>query len=185
MKKSGIYITMLLMLGIGTLNTSCMGSWGLTKKVYNWNDTATGNKFVNNVIFYALNFIPVYAVSIFVDYAILNLVEFWTGSNPLAMGPNDKDSQLVKGKDGNKYEIVVTQNQYQITPLSGSENGKAVKVFFTPETQTWSLNKNNETTVLAKLLPELNKAEIYKLDGSVELVDLDKLDAKRIINSLN
>ncbi len=176
---------MMLMLGIGLLNTSCMGSWAITKKVYNWNDSATGNKFVNNVIFYALNIIPVYSATIFIDFVILNLIEFWTGSNPLAMGVNDIETQLVNGKDGNKYEIVVTQNQYQITPLTGNDNGKVVKVFFTPTTQTWSLNKNNTTTILAKILPEGNKAEVYKADGSVEIINANKLDAKLLINSLN
>ncbi len=185
MKKTGIYITMMLMLGIGTLNTSCMGSWSLTKNVYNWNDSATGNKFVNNVIFYALNAIPIYPAIVAIDFVILNLIEFWTGSNPIAMGVNDIEKQLVKGKDGNKYEIVVTQNQYQITPLTGINNGKVVKVFFTPTTQTWSLNKNNTTTILAKILPEGNKAEVYKADGSVEIINADKLNAKLLINSLN
>lgn len=183
MKKLGIYTSVALMLGMGTINTSCMGSWGLTKTVYNWNDGATGNKFVDNVLFYALCIVPVYPISVAVDFYILNLVEFWTGSNPIAMKPGEKETQLVKGKDGNKYEIVVTQNQYQITPLSGEQKGNTVKVFFTPENQTWNMNKNNTTTILAKIYPETNKAEVYKADGSVELVDLNQLNTKRILNT--
>lgn len=183
MKKIGIYSSIALMLGLGTINTSCMGSWKLTKTVYNWNDGATGNKYLDNLLFYVLCAFPVYEVSVAVDFVVLNLVEFWTGSNPIAMKPGDRESQLVKGKDGNKYEIVVTQNQYQITPISGEQKGKMVKVFFTPENQTWSINKNNTTTLLAKILPETNKAEIYKADGSVELVDLNQLNTKRILNT--
>lgn len=184
MKKLGIYTTVALMLGVGTIGTSCMGSWGLTKTVYNWNDGATGNKFVDNLLFYVfLGPIPVYGVSFTVDFFVLNLIEFWTGSNPIAMKPGEKENQLVKGKDGNKYEIVVTKNQYEITPLSGAQKGKTVRVFFTPENQTWSMHKENTTTILAKILPEGNKAEVYKADGSVELVDLNKLNTKRILNA--
>lgn len=181
MKKLGIYTTVALMLGVGTIGTSCMGSWSLTKVVYNWNDGATGNKYVDNILFWALA--PVYSVTLGVDYIALNLIEFWTGSNPIAMKPGEKENQLVKGKDGNKYEIVVTKNQYEITPLSGAQKGKTVRVFFTPENQTWSMHKENTTTTLAKILPEGNKAEVYKADGSVELIDLNKLNTKRILNA--
>lgn len=181
MKKFGIYSFAVLMLGIGTLSTGCMGSWKLTSTVYNWNEKATGNKYVNNILFWLLS--EVYGVTLFVDAVALNLIEFWTGSNPIAMKQGEKETQMVKGKDGNKYEIVVTKNQYQITPLSGVQKNKSVKVFFTPENQTWSINKNNTITVLAKILSEKNKAEIYKADGSVELVDLNQLNTKRILNT--
>jgi hypothetical protein len=184
MKKLGIYTSVALMLGMGTINTSCMGSWGLTKTVYNWNDGATGNKFVDNLLFYIfLVPVPFYGLSLTVDFFVLNLIEFWTGANPTAMKPGERERQIVKGKDGNKYQIVVTQNQYQITPLSGEQKGKTVTVFFTPENQTWSINKNNTTNVIAKMLPETNKAEIYKAGGSVELVDLNQLNTKRILNA--
>ncbi len=52
-------------------------------------------------------FIPVYGVSLFVDGLIINTIEFWTGSNPVASGDTymDKDAQgntvsAVKNEDG-------------------------------------------------------------------------------------
>ena len=32
--------------------TGCMGSFALTKMVYGWNESVTGNKIINNVIFW-------------------------------------------------------------------------------------------------------------------------------------
>jgi hypothetical protein len=180
MKKFGIYSMALLMLGIGTLNTGCMGSWAITKKLYKWNEHATGNKFVDNAIFWILSW-WVYGVTMFVDFAILNLIEFWTGSNPLAMGPGEIEKGIVKGSDGNTYEMTVTQNRYEMVALTGEKKGEKTAVFFTPSTQTWSVDKNNEVHPLATIHADINKVEIFGADGSVSLVDMGTFSAQGML----
>src|SRR5262245_42637496 len=112
MKKTGLFTMAALMLGIGTLNTGCMGSFGLTKKVYNWNDGLTGNKFADNLVFYLLNIVPVYGVCLALDFYIFNLVEFWSGSNPVAMKEGEREEQVVQGEDGNSYQLTATRNHF-------------------------------------------------------------------------
>lgn len=157
-----------LMLGIGTLNTGCMGSYKLTSTVYGWNKNATGNKFFNHVIFWVLSW-NIYAAFLVIDTIILNLVEFWTGSNPMAMKPGDKEQQIVKGKDGNKYEITATQNRFDVVSL---KNRNKTSLIYTPLNQTWNMEKNGTVTKLATIHEDINKIEIYKTDGTVTLVDL-------------
>lgn len=182
MKKIGVYFSAILMLGIGTLSTGCMGSWKLTKSLYNWNDGATGNKYLDNGIFWIFTALPVYGTTIFVDYVILNLIEFWTGSNPMAMKAGEKESAVVKGKDGKTYEVTVSQYKYEIVPIVNGTKGTATEVYFTPVANTWSVAKNGEVTVIAKVYPNENKAELYAKDGSVKLVDLATAQHMALVN---
>jgi len=170
-----------LMLGISVVSTGCMGSWKITKSLYSWNTKATGNKYVNNILFWVLHVIPVYPICIAADYFIFNLVEFWTGSNPLSMKPGDKEKQIVIGKDGNKYEITATQNRFDILSLSGNKAGGKQSLFFDPKDKSWNMEKNNIVTKLVCVHEDLNTAEIFAADGSVKLVDLSLLNVQGLV----
>ena len=70
---------------VSALASSCMGSFMLTRKLYNFNDTLTGSKALNHLVFWALVFVlPVYELALLGDAFILNVIEFWTGSSLLA-----------------------------------------------------------------------------------------------------
>ncbi len=77
-------IKLVSILIVVSLLSGCFGNFALTKKVYQWNDTASDNKFVEQVLFWGMCFIPVYSVAGFIDACFLNLIEFWTDTNPLA-----------------------------------------------------------------------------------------------------
>lgn len=62
----------------------CFGSFGLTQKVHKFNRDVSPNQWVQEVVFLAFVFIPVYGVSTFVDAIVINSIEFWTGTNPMA-----------------------------------------------------------------------------------------------------
>jgi hypothetical protein len=63
----------------------CYGQFALTRKIYNWNGSVTSNRFVNSAILFALIVIPVYELVTLGDYLIFNTIEFYSGSNPVAM----------------------------------------------------------------------------------------------------
>lgn len=181
MKKFTLYSMAILMLGIGSLSTGCMGSWGLTSALYKWNDGATGNKFIDNLLFWILGI--VYGITITVDFVILNLIEFWTGSNPMAMQPGEVEKGIVKGKDGNKYEMTVTQYRYDMVALTGPNKGEKSAVFFTPATKTWSSTKNGVTMPFATVHEDINKVEIFCADGSVKLIDMNTVASQGFLNT--
>ena len=136
MKKFTKPIAMMLLGLIGFYNTSCMGSWALLGKVYNWNKEATGNKFIDNLLFWIFLIIPVYAIILFIDFIIFNLIEFWGGSNPIAMKEGEVETQLAWVK-GEQYHYEVTKNQYKITQLTGDHEGRVRILRFNPEEKTW------------------------------------------------
>lgn len=174
----------ILILTIGTLSTGCMGSWVVTKKVYKWNEKATGNKFVDNLIFWILGWI-VYPITLFLDSVVSNLIEFWSGSNPMTMEPGEMEKEIVKGKDGNDYEMTVTQYRYDIVALSGNHKGEKTSLFYTPDTKTWSTTKDGITQPIATIHEDLNKVKIFTPDGSVKVFDINTLASQRFLNRSN
>jgi hypothetical protein len=60
-------------------STGCLGSFGLTRKVYRFNDRVHDDKWVQEGVFVGLNLVPVYVVACLFDSVFFNSVEFWTG----------------------------------------------------------------------------------------------------------
>lgn len=137
---------------------SCIGSFGLSKTVLSWNKNLS-NKFVNEVVFILIS--PAYAVCGMVDLFVLNTVEFWSGSNPIA-----KEGQVenVWGKDGKMYAVKTLKDGYEVTKSTGE------KVLFVhdKENDSWSMETEGQERELFR----------FNEDGSIEatLPDGEKKD---------
>ncbi len=133
---------------------SCIGSFGLTNKILEWNRNVS-EKFVNELIFFVLAWFPVYSICIFIDAVILNSIEFWTGSNPVAMNEGDVEQQMVKGKDGKDYLITATQNKFEIKDM---ETEEIAELMFNPAALSWTATEGGETmTIIEGLKDESGK----------------------------
>jgi hypothetical protein len=79
--------------------TGCYGKFALVKKVYDWNGTIE-NKFLRSLVMFAFVIIPVYELSSLGDYIIFNVIEFWGGTNPIAMKEGEVREKVatVEGK---------------------------------------------------------------------------------------
>ena len=118
MKKKYLSVALVIALAGSILTTSCIGSFSLTNKLYSWNKSI-GNKFVNEVVFFAFLVVPVYEVAALVDSLVLNSIEFWTGNNVLAKG-----TKVIEGQDG-RYLVECDGKGYTIK----SENDGSVSHF--------------------------------------------------------
>lgn len=131
------------------MQTGCYGSFELTKKVYEWNGSIE-DKFVRSIVFFALCVIPVYPLAAFVDAVFLNLIEFWSGSNPISMKEGEHEEQIVYHR-GRTYKIEAVKNRFIITDLSKKKAKPPVNFVFTPENMTWNLEKDNQLIALSRL----------------------------------
>lgn len=96
MKRNKMVLVAAVLSG-SLLFSSCVGSFGLFNRLTTWNQSL-GNKFVNELVFLAFNIVPVYGVAYLADALVINSIEFWSGSNPMA---NVGDVKKVKGENGN------------------------------------------------------------------------------------
>ena len=82
MKKVSLKVIVCLLAG-SIMFSSCIGSFSLFNKYAAWQKDMTNNKFINAIVGFFL--MPIVGgITLFVDYVILNTVEFWSGENPVA-----------------------------------------------------------------------------------------------------
>lgn len=129
-------VNAVIAVSLGTMTlSSCIGSFGLTNTVLDWNKRATDNKFVNELIFIIIS--PAYAVCSVADLFVLNTIEFWTGEKVVAEVGKTKD---VMGKDGRMYAIKTLKNGYEITDPEGEKS----YFVFNKKKKSWSYSKDGD-----------------------------------------
>jgi len=132
-------IAAVCMLSGAVMLSSCVGSFSLSKKVLDWNQSV-GDQWVNELVFIVCNVIPVYEVSMFIDGVVLNTIEFWTGSNPVAAN----QTKTVKGQNG-EYMIVSNENGYSI-----SNGQESVELVYNQENNSWNMVSDDATSELIR-----------------------------------
>lgn len=155
-------------LSLTFLCTSCLGSFSAFNGLKNWNQDVTANKFVNNLIFWALNIVPVYSLFMFGDLVIFNLLEFWTGSNPIAMNEGEIETQTIE-KNGVRYTMIATKNQMKIRVLSGEKAGKELTLVYEPADKSWNAVQDGKSVKLSSY--EDGMYIVYLPDG--ETVEIE------------
>jgi hypothetical protein len=164
MKKKITVIGMSILLSSSILFNSCIGSFCLTNRLFEWNKSAR-EQWVNELIFLALVGIQVYSVSLIIDGVVLNTIEFWTGSNPSA----DVQVKKVETEKG-LFTITTDTNGHKIRKEG---NNEIVEFRFNGEENSWTLEAKGKTTPLLKFVGE-NQAMVYLPDGSTMVVNMDQ-----------
>jgi len=85
--RFGKGIALVLVAAVGALSAGCFGKFQLTRKLYDINQSID-EKYVRSAATWIL-VIP-YAVTGLLDFVIFNVIEFWTGENPVAEAKRTK-----------------------------------------------------------------------------------------------
>ncbi len=151
-------VLVLLIASTGLVATNCYGPFRLTQKLYNWNGTL-GDKYINAILFVALNIVPVYGIVVGVDAVVLNSIEFWTGTNPMAMNEGQSDSKLIT--DGGKtWRVTAKKHRFEIEQIAGPNLGEKATLAFNEQTATWSIQSGSTSIDLAQLTTDGNQAVV-------------------------
>jgi len=164
MKRRNLTLLCSVILGGSIFLSSCVGSFSLHNKLSSWNQTLD-NKFVNELVYLALNIVPVYPIAYVADALVINSIEFWTGSNPVA---NAGDVKKVKGENGD-YLVKTQENGYSISKENGE---KTMDLIFDKETQTWNVVADGVSTKLLKVDND-GTAQLFLPNGGSMNVTLD------------
>ena len=164
MKTKTLKSLTLLMAGTMAVS-SCIGSFGLFNKVLGWNKQATGNKFLNWLIFIVIS--PAYVLCGVADMIVINSIEFWSGTNPLA--ENIGKTENIMGSDGKLYAVTTLEDGYEVK----APDGKIVNFKHNAEDDSWSMIQDGKTTKLLRI-KDKETAEIYLKDGGRMDVSLDQ-----------
>jgi len=172
----------LAMGSIVVTQTGCFGDFALVKKVYNWNKDISDNKWVQELVFLGLSIIPVYAVASFLDVIIFNLIEFWSGTNPLAMNEGDYEMQLMTVK-GEKYKMEATKDTFTTTQLSGKDKGVVRVMRFDRCDNTWKYSDADvcDRAVMTFLDERAENVRVYTDNGTVDLAVSEMTDSDALM----
>ncbi|TGK10299.1 DUF3332 family protein [Leptospira fletcheri] len=113
-KKTLLAITVTA-IAFGSL-ANCFGKFALTHKVYTTNDGFNvGSGFLNKLVKTLLMYFPfsiLYGIGFFLDVILFNLIEFWSGSNPIGLNEYDQDGKFVKTFRQNGAEITLSFSDF-------------------------------------------------------------------------
>jgi len=165
MKKNFLSVPILTIgISMSLLSSCAVGSFSAMNWCFNLNNTLTANKYLNAVISFILAPFE-FTIGGFVDCVILNTVEFWTGSNPMA------STEVVLGKDGYYYAIAPDKNGgYLITNQS---TGKEMALKFEASSKSWAAVFDGIEIQLFSLKDE-NHAIVNMPNGQPKEISLDE-----------
>lgn len=142
MKKNKAVLVCAMLSG-SVLFSSCIGSFGLWNSLKDWNQ-GVSNKFVNELIFLAFHIVPIYEVAYLADVLVLNSIEFWSGSSPVA---SIGEVKTVQGENG-EYLVKTNEDGYTISK-KGEE--KSVDLVYNKEKNTWNAVADGQSFELVKI----------------------------------
>jgi hypothetical protein len=129
----------------------CFGKFALVRKVYGFNE-GIGDKWLRSLLMFALVVIPVYSVAAFVDYVILNVIEFWTGSNPAManLQPGETLEKTTVAADGTRLQIIASDRGETLT-ISVTKPGAAPEITVLHKTEAGAEARDARGALLATL----------------------------------
>jgi len=119
-----------------------LGSFSAFNNLKDWNQGATDSKFLDNLIFWGLNIVPVYPLFFLGDALIFNVIEFWSGSNPVAMKPGETEVQMVEHGE-NIFRLVASQNRMEVVVVEGPKKGEKIDMVYRPDEKSWNAIRPN------------------------------------------
>jgi hypothetical protein len=109
--RFGKGIALVLVAAMGALSAGCFGKFQLTRKLYDINQSID-EKYVRSAATWL--FVIPYAVTGLLDFVVFNVIEFWTGENPVASAPVTKvyaqgngKTVLTLSRDGSETVAVI------------------------------------------------------------------------------
>ncbi|MCR5512558.1 MAG: DUF3332 family protein [Prevotella sp.] len=135
MKKISLKVATCLLAGCFLLSSCYVGKFALFNKYAKWQTTMTSNKFVNAIVGFIIG--PfVGGICTLVDILVLNTIEFWNGTNPLAS--NVGTTKQVMGQDGRYYAVTTLKNGYEVK----APTGEITNFIHNAENNSWSVEQN-------------------------------------------
>ena len=151
MKKISLKVAVCLTAGCFLFSSCFVGQFGLFNKYVDWQTNMTNNKYVNAIIAFVIGPI-VSSVCLLVDTIVLNTVEFWSGSNPVAS--NIGKTQQVLGSDGRYYAVTTLKDGYDVK----APTGEVTHLIHHAEDDSWWVEQDGVQQELFR----------YNADGTIQ-----------------
>lgn len=179
-------------LSFGSL-ANCFGKFAIVRAFYNANDGINiGGGLLAKIIKTILFWIPfsfLMGIGAFFDLFLFNLIEFWSGSNPVGLNEYDKEGKYVKTfeQDGEKLTLVYSNfgSRLDLTTVSKEGKGETLSTFrdqpgkfFVERDGKLSEVEVSSQTVGSKVILKLTEQGKLKSSKVVESKTLEELELR-------
>lgn len=112
--------------------SGCFGNFAATRKLYNFNQGYSG--WTGQIMFWVMGWVQIYSAVMVLDIIVFNTVEFWTGTNPIAMNSGEEVIKYAS-QDGKDLKITIRQNQVIVEDLDNP--GQEMELSYKPMEKSW------------------------------------------------
>lgn len=171
--RKGLFVrivAVLLVVSVGWLASGCFGKFQLTRKLYEVNKSVE-DKYLRSAVTWL--FIIPYGFTTFLDFVIFNVIEFWSGENPIASVPVTK--VYAKGQD----KAVMTLARVTGATVATIEKYEAGRLV-----STLTVRDEGKGLVTADLREGAVKKQVFAVawpDGSVEVSSVSPSGRERTV----
>jgi hypothetical protein len=180
MKRLRIGLVYLLLIVIAGTQTGCFGTFSLTRKVWAFNKSFT-DKILQEAIFLIFCIIPVYEVCTVADVIVFNLIEFWSGTNPVAMKPGEVETKIMAFK-GITYKVTAMHNKFIIEQKK--DNNFFMLGSLEYKNKAWYSNTNKREHKLIGYNAK-GQVEVYSKDNKVYTMDKNLASSEYLKKMVN
>ncbi|NLH48692.1 MAG: DUF3332 family protein [Myxococcales bacterium] len=110
---------------------SCAGKFSLTHKLLNWNLSL--NKWLGSFLLFVFIILPVYGICLLIDWVILNVIEFYSGNNPVAA--NSPPATKTAVIDGRQVSLTMYPGKGVNLDLATEETDGSVRLMMVRTTE--------------------------------------------------
>lgn len=107
------------------LTAACFGQFPLTRLVYDVNKDIGDSALIQTIVFWVFIILPVYGLAQLGDAVIFNLIEFWTGEQPLQVTSADDavglQTAMALSEDGRTLTMTVTEDGEVTSVIESTE----------------------------------------------------------------
>jgi hypothetical protein len=119
-RRAGKVVALVLVVSVGIVfSAGCFGKFQMTRNLYDLNKSVK-DQYLRSAVTWL--FVIPYALTGFLDFAIFNVIEFWSGQNPIAAGPQarvydkgDERAEMTIAREGEA--TVATIGKYRAGSL--------------------------------------------------------------------
>jgi hypothetical protein len=118
--RFGRGIAIVLAAAVGAFSAGCFGKFQLTRKLYDINQSID-EKYVRSAATWL--FVPLYGLTGLLDFVVFNVIEFWSGENPVA---DAKVTKVYERGDGKAVLTLSRDGSATVAVIERYERGTLV-----------------------------------------------------------
>lgn len=182
-------ISILLIVGFSYAGfIQCIGSFALFNGLNGW-VRGLSNKWINWLVFLVLwILLPVYGIALLVDVLVINSIEFWTGSNPVAHQDFDKNGEMrTSVADGDVRANFHYKDYGRILEIDLSRDGKLRKTLVLKKNEpgVFYVKEKGKLEKINVVIEKRNDTRLVTIFQGERVVNVQKYSSRQYAQILN